>query len=237
MPSSHLKQASNIRIALFNRSVIILPCCSVPILEAKVKLDELNDLADHSLERISQGDDKQFQELLSACVPFFLSVRETYGFFHIPVENIKEGLAAEAINKAFINHKTKNRCFSFYLVNAFRDCCRDISRGETQERLAKIVKKCGLESASTFSHGTQPIPSEVQAQRSEFVEQVCLILKDHPPFSKKLVFEKTRGSTYPEMADINHTSLNECKRVYQHDIYHIRKNISQDHHDEAKTNS
>jgi hypothetical protein len=202
-----------------------------------VRLNELNVLADRYLERICQGDDKQFQNLLSACIPFFLSFRKKYGFSHIPLDDVKEELAAEAINRAFMRHKINNKRFSFYLINAFRDCCRERTRIENSERIDKIIDKHGLQFALNAGRSKQPIPPEVQAQRSEFVEQVCLILKDHPSFSKKLVFERTRGSTYPEMATIYRKSLNECKRVYQYDIYHIRKNINPDHYDETQINS
>ena len=202
-----------------------------------MRLSELYVLADHCLERICQGDDKQFQNLLSACIPFFLSFRKKYGFSHIPVEDVKEELAAEAVNRAFIKHKMNDKRFSFYLINAFRDCCRERTRNTNPTRITSIIDKCGLQFTLNIGRSKQPISSEVQAKRSEFVEQVCLILKDHPPFSKKLVFERTRGSTYPEMASIYRKSLNECKRVYEHDIYHIRKSINRDHYDKAKTNS
>lgn len=200
-----------------------------------MRLSELYVLADHYLERICQGDDKQFQNLLSACIPFFLSFRKKYGFFHIPVEDVKEELAAEAVNRAFIKHKMNDKRFSFYLINAFRDCCRERTRTANPKRITTIIDECGLEFASNIGRSRRPIPSEVEAERREFVEQVSLILKDHPPFSKKLVFEKTRGSTYPEMASLYRKSLNECKRVHQHDIYHIRKNINRDYDDETET--
>ena len=202
-----------------------------------MRLSELHVLADHYLERICQGDDKQFKNLLSACIPFFLSFRKKYGFSHIPVDDVKEELAAEAVHRAFISHKINNKRFSFYLINAFRDCCRERTRIENSGRIDNIIDKCGLQFALNAGRSKQPISSEVRAQRNEFVEQVFLILKDHPAFSKKLVFERTRGSTYPEMASIYRKSLNECKRVYEHDIYHIRKNINRDHYDEAKINS
>ncbi len=200
-----------------------------------MRLNELNVLADHYLERICQGDDKQFQNLLSACIPFFLSFRKKYGFSHIPVEDVKEEMAAEAINRAFIRHKINNKSFSFYLINAFRDCCRERTKDANPKRIAGIIDKCGPQFALSVGRSKQPISAEVQTQRNEFVEQVFLILKDHPPFSKKLVFERTRGSTFPEMASLYRKSLNECKRVHQHDIYYIRKNINRDHDDETGT--
>ena len=199
-----------------------------------MRLSELTVLADDCLERIRQGDERQFENLLSACIPFLLCFRKKFGYFHIPVEDVKEDLAFEAINRAFINHETKNKPFSFFLINAFRDCCRRRTRTENSERITKIVDKCGLQHTLDFGQNPQPIPPDVQVQRDEFVEQVRLILKDHPSFSKKLVFEKMRGATFPEMVSMYRESLNECKRVYQHDIYHIRKNINRSFHNETQ---
>ena len=200
-----------------------------------MKLSEFHAFADECLERVGQGDNEQFQNLLSACMPFFLYFRKKYGFSHIPVDEVKEVLAAEAINRAFIKHKMNDKRFSFYLINTFRDCCRERTRIGNQTRITDIIDKCGLQFALNAGRSKQPISAEIQAERNEFVEQVHFILKDHPPFSKKLVFEKTRGSTFPEMASLYRKSLNECKRVHQHDIYHIRKNINRDHDDETET--
>ena len=64
------------------------------------------------------------------------------------------------------------------------------------------------------------------AQDKELVELAAAILKDHEELSKKVVYQKTRGSTYPEMADIFKAALNECKRVYWHDINDLRKKMN-----------
>ena len=64
------------------------------------------------------------------------------------------------------------------------------------------------------------------AQDKELVKLAADILKNHEKLSKKVVYQKTRGSTYSEMADIFKTALNECKRVYWHDINDLRKKLN-----------
>ena len=56
----------------------------------------------------------------------------------------------------------------------------------------------------------------------EIIEKANEILATHDPFSKQVVYQKSRGSTYPDMSDIFKTTLNECKRVYWHDIDVLR---------------
>jgi len=197
-----------------------------------VNLGELNDLAGRCFKQ-DYLKEESLQELMEACLPFFLYFRQRNGFSFIPASDVKEELAAEAISRAFISHKMRNGHSAFYLMNAFRDCCRERAKTEDRTRIVKIVEKCGPELSLGIGQSRQPLSPDVQARRSEFMDQVLQILEDHPAFSKKLVLEKVRGSTFPEMADLNGVSVNECKRVHQHDIYHLRKNISQDHSNEA----
>jgi len=84
-----------------------------------VKLNELNKLADHCLEAMQRGDESQHPKLLSACIPVFLYYRKKNGFSFIPLEEVKQDLANEAISRAFINHKIKGECFSYYLTEQY----------------------------------------------------------------------------------------------------------------------
>ena len=197
-----------------------------------MRLSELNDLADRCF-RQDYLKEEALQELVQACLPFFLYFRQRNGFSFIPASDVKEELAAEAISRAFISHKMRNGHSAFYLMNAFRDCCRERARARESTRIDEMAERLGLDSASIVGQHTQIPSPDVQARRSEFMDHVLQILEDHPAFSKKLVLEKVRGSTFPEMADLNGVSVKECKRVHQHDIYHLRKNISQNHNDQT----
>ncbi|MCK5000307.1 MAG: hypothetical protein KAS23_12260, partial [Anaerohalosphaera sp.] len=77
--------------------------------------------------------------------------------------------------------------------------------------------------------GTHTPSAEVRVQDAEQVELANKIMDNHDLFSKKVVYQKMKGSTYPEMADIFSTTLNECKRVYWHDMNHIRKQFGQNY--------
>ena len=51
------------------------------------------------------------------------------------------------------------------------------------------------------------------------------ILDRHEPFSKKVVYQRMDGLTYTELIELFSKPLNECKRVYGHDLYHMRKEM------------
>ena len=121
-----------------------------------MRLNELNDLADRCFK---QGDLKEesFRELIEACMPFFLYFRKRNGFSSIPVNDVREELAAEAISKAFISYKMRNGRSSFYLLNAFRDCCRERAKTLGPERIKDMVDKFGLRSPLDTGRSTQPL--------------------------------------------------------------------------------
>ena len=90
-----------------------------------------------------------------------------------------------------------------------------------------IVSQCDIEESRKVMGGGTRYPSpQVKAQDNELVELAENILKNHDDLSKKVVYQKTRGSTYPEMVDIFSNTLNECKRVYWHDINDLRKKLN-----------
>ena len=194
-----------------------------------MNLSELNDLADRYIERIAQGESQLLEELHAACLPRFLYFRKRYGFSVISVEEVTEDLAYEAINLTFIRYKEGDRPFSFYLINAFRDLCRKRKREMDRERLSGIAGECGCTIPVGVGQYTRPVPPHVQAERNEFNEELDRILANHPSLSKRLVLEKKRGSTYRELAELNYVSLKECRRVHEHDMYHIKKDISDGH--------
>ncbi|HDZ69405.1 MAG TPA: hypothetical protein ENH43_03195 [Phycisphaerales bacterium] len=90
-----------------------------------------------------------------------------------------------------------------------------------------IFSQCDIEESRKVMGGGTRYPSpQIKAQDNELVEFAENILKNHDDFSKKVVYQKTRGSTYPEMAKIFDTVLNECKRVYWHDINDLREKLN-----------
>lgn len=171
--------------------------------------------------------DNQLQELILTCMPYFMYLRKKSRYFRIPIEYIKKEIAPSAINQAFLIQQRRKIPFSYCLQNAFRDCCREQLRRLREHDTDNIVSQCDIEGHSKLMCGGTKHPSpQIKAQENELVELVDNILKNHNRFSKQVVYQKIRGSTYPEMADIFFTTMNECKRVYWHDIYHIRETLN-----------
>ena len=161
-------------------------------------------------ERIEQGENGGLlNKLTRMCIPYFLYLRKKLGFYRIPESEVRDELASDAIAKLFIDQKRRGRLYSICLHNAFRDCCRERMKSIREHDNDGIMDK--------IMHSRYRSP-ETQAQLNEIEELVGCILADHEPLSKKVVFQKMRGSTYPEMAEIFQTTSNECKRVYWHDF-------------------
>ena len=174
-------------------------------------------VANEYVQRIEQGENGELLKKLSGlCLPYFLSLRKRLGFYGIPESEVRNELTSDAISKAFIDQKRRGLPYSFCLHNAFRDCCR--------ERLKSIREQYNDDIFDKIIH-QRYIPPDYQAQVNEIEELVSRILEDHEPLSKQVVFQKMKGSTYPEMAEIFRTTSNECKRVYWHDFNDIQKKV------------
>lgn len=189
---------------------------------------EIFKKADQFAEQFGQKiSDEQLQELILICMPYFMYLRKSFCFFRIPIEDIKKEIAPSSINQAFLIQQRRKIPFSLCLQNAFRDCCRKQMRLLREHDADNIAIRCYIEKSQKLLDNSIGYPSpEVKAQENDLVELVDNILKKHSRFSKQVVYQKTRGSTYPEMADIFKTALNECKRIYWHDIYHIREKLN-----------
>ena len=168
-------------------------------------------------ERIEQGENGDLlARLTRQCTPYFLMLRKKLGFYRIPEAEVQGDLASDAITKAFVDKERRGLPFGICMHNAFRDCCRQRMKSIREHDNDGILDK--------IIHPRYR-PPDLEAQLSETVELVNGILKDHEPFSKKVVFQRMKGSTYPEMGEIFKTTTNECKRVFWHDFNDIRTKI------------
>jgi len=185
------------------------------------------DLANQYAKQILEGKDDQHQKLVRMCLPYLYSLRKRFGFYSISFKEIKNELAADAVSDAIMAQRIRELRFSICIRNSFRDICRKRNRIIREHDTNNIVSQCDIEKSRKVMGGGTRYPSpQVKAQDDELVELAENILKDHDDFSKKVVYQKTRGSTYPEMADDYSATVNECKRVYWHDIDHIRKKLN-----------
>ncbi len=185
------------------------------------------ELANQYAQRIRQGENGLHQELVSMCIPRLLYLRKTWGFFKIPVREVVDELTSDAVADAFIDQERRELPFSICLNNTFRDRCRAREKIIREQYSKDIMARCDIQVPSFMpGSGTQPKSADVQAQTKEIVKLANDILENHEPFSKQVVMQKTRGSTYPEMAKIFSTTLNECKRVYWHDMNHLREKFN-----------
>ena len=185
------------------------------------------ELIDQCAERMRKDDNKLRDELVSLCIPYLLHIRIKWGFQSIPVKEVKDELVSDAIAEAFIKQTKGSLRFSLRLRNTFRDLCRARVKILRQERNIDIADACGISPpSSAFRGNTQPGSPNAEPDQNEKIRLVKEILQNHDPFSKKVVYEKVRGSTYAEMADIFGTLWVECKRVYWRDLYHLRKKLN-----------
>ena len=189
------------------------------------------NLANSYAEQIKHGGGAELhQKLARMCTSYLLYLRKKLGFYCISELEIKSELAADAVSDAIMAQGRRNLPFTICLQNAFRDCCRERVRIIREQNTNDLIDKCDIAGLTlVVGMGTQSRSAETKVQNAEQVELANDILESHDRFSKKVIYQKMRGSTYPEMADIFNTTLNECKRVYWHDIHHIRKEFGQNY--------
>lgn len=185
------------------------------------------DLANQYAKQILEGNDDRYQELVKMCLPYVYYLRTKMGFYRISLKEVKNELAADAVSDAIMAQRRRKLPFSICIHNSFRDICRKRNRIIREHDTNNIVSQCDIEeSRKVMCAGTRHPSPQVKARDNELVELANNILKNHNRFSKQVVYQQTRGSTYPEMANIFSTTLNECKRVYWYDINHIRKKLN-----------
>ncbi|MBW7992413.1 MAG: hypothetical protein FVQ84_20690 [Planctomycetes bacterium] len=185
------------------------------------------DMANQYAKQILEGKDDQYQELVKMCLPYLYYLRKKMGFYRISLKEVKNELAAGAVSDAIMAQRERKLPFSICIHNEFRDICRARNRIIREHDTNNIVSQCDIEEPrKVMCVGTRHPSPQVKARDNELVELANNILKNHNRFSKQVVYQKTRGSTYPEMAGIFSTTLNECKRVYRHDINHIREKLN-----------
>lgn len=189
------------------------------------------NLANDYAEQIKQGGSAELhQKLAEMSISYLLYLRKKLGFQCIPVVEIKHELSADAVSDAILAQERRNLPFTICLHNAFRDRCRQRVRTIKQRDAKYLMDKCGVTSMPFIRDmGTHSHSVEVQVQDAEQVELVSKMMDSHDRFSKRVIYQKIKGSTYPELADIFSTTLNECKRVFWHDVNHIRKQFGQNY--------
>ena len=189
------------------------------------------DLANNYAEQIKQGGGAElYQKLANMCTSYLLYLRKKLGFHCISVREITLELTADAVSDAIIAQGKRNLPFTICLHNTFRDRCRQRYRVIQGQNVDYIMGKCGIASLAFISDIDTHTPSaEVWVQDAEQIELANKIMDNHDRFSKRVIYQKMKGSTYPEMADIFDTTLNECKRIYWHDMNHIRKKFGQNY--------
>ena len=185
------------------------------------------DLANQYAKQILEGNDDQYQELVKMCLPYLYYLRKKMGFYRISLKEVKNELAADAVSDAIMAQRIRELPFSICIHNSFRDVCRERNRIIREHDTKNIVSQYDTEeSRKVMGVGSGHPSPQVKARDNELVELANNILKIHDHFSKQVVYQKTSGSTYPDMAYIFSTTLNECKRVYWHDINHIREKLN-----------
>ena len=189
------------------------------------------ETANNYAKQLKQGADAELhQKLADMCTSYLLYLRNTLGFRCIPVRDITQELAMDAVSDAIMVQESRNLPFTICLHNTFRDRCRQRVRIIREQNTIGIMGECDIvDSSLVIGMGTRALSAENKAQNAEQLELANTILDNHDRFSKKVIHQKMKGSTYPEMADIFSSTLNECKRVYWHDITHLRKKFGQNH--------
>lgn len=184
------------------------------------------DLVNQHAMQILEEEDERHQELVNECLQYLYYLRKKLGFFNISEKDIKDELATDAVSDAIMAQQRRKLPFSICIHNSFRDLCRKRYRIIREHDTDNIASQCDIEEREKLRGGTMFPPPPIKAQDNELVELANHLLENHDHFSKQVVFQKTRGSTYPDMADIFSTPLNECKRVYWHDINHLREKLN-----------
>lgn len=182
-------------------------------------------LANQYAARVLQGEGAEsFQTLVSMCIGYSLYVRRRFGFWDIPVDEVKNELVADAVTDAIMFKGKRNIPFDICLQNTLRDNYRKrryIVREHFAEDISTIFDD--LHPSQRMGEHTSHQSPEEEAQQGEFIELLNDVFENHEPFSKKVVYQRMRGSTYPELEEFFCTPRKECKRVFWHDFYHLEK--------------
>lgn len=186
-------------------------------------------LVNQYAQRIRQGENELYEKLVSMVLPYFLYLRKKLGFYKISRKDVKNELALDAVADAFIKQEQRSLPYSICLHNAFRDNCRARMRIIREQYVDYTLSKCDIPDSFVVMIASQRFAHpETGAEQNEANELASEILKNHDPFSKKVIYQRVRGSTYPELAQIFDRTDNECKRVYWHDINHLRAKLNTD---------
>lgn len=194
-------------------------------------------LADEYAERIRSGEGGEiFDKLVRMCIPYLVYLKTRLGFCGISDNDVRDELAADTVSDAIMKEDSKHP-FSYRLHNTFRDLCRQRERAlkdGNRKHIERLIKKYETRGTPIASLNPQPATTESNIQQREEKLLVLKALQGHPEFSKKVVFQRFRGSSYSEISQIYTKSFNECKRVFEHDYYHIKKKFSRIQNKEEK---
>lgn len=185
-------------------------------------------IADQLADRIIKGGNGDlYQTLVQMCIPYLMSVKRRYGFWRVTKKTVVDELAAAAVSDGISRQKLLGRTFMVWLPNAFRDHCRRVDREIRQEKLRKAIEECGISySPRTIGAHPEKRPDE-KAADNEALRSIWEELAKHEEGSKAAVAERTRGSSYQEIATILGRTADQCKTVYWHDARLIRASIGQ----------
>ena len=182
--------------------------------------ERANQVATKILE---EGKEELFPRLIAECLSYLYYLRAKLGFLRISLGEVKDDLAHDAVSDALLRMKERNLPFSRCLQNAFRDQCRQRIRILREQNVNDLMSG---KLAIIFERHPEAASPEARVEQGEIVEKAREILDRHEPFSKQVVCQHMRGATYPELVERHNKSLNECKRVYAHDLYHMRKEMA-----------
>ena len=186
------------------------------------------DLANQYAKEILEGRDVHHRELVKMCIPYLYHLRKKLGFHIISLAEIKKELATDAVSDAIMAQRRRRLPFTICVHNTFRDLCRQRIRILREHDTDNLFSQCDLVEPRKIFGGSKKryLSPPVKAQDKELIELTENILKNHEELSKKVVYEKTRGSTYPEMAYVFDTELKDCKKIYWHDINDLREKLN-----------
>ena len=187
--------------------------------------EHANQLAD----RISQGENSGlYEQLVRECVPYCLYLKQKLGFHQILQKDVAKELAADGVSDAIMIKENRGLPFVICLHNTFRDRCREMCRIVRERSKENITTKCDIQNPPpVIGVGPRRPSLPTQAARKEEKEIFRTELEKHEKFSKALIYQRMRCLTYKEMAAIFDTTINECKRVFWHDLNLIRNKLRQ----------
>ena len=168
------------------------------------------------------GNESLLPELIAECLPYLYSLRARFRYFRIPQDEVRLDLATDAVSDAMMRMREHNLPFCMCLQNAFRDRCRKRLKILREQSINDVLSGNLAVLVKPSSQADSP---EAQIQKDEIFEKAREILDHHEPFSQKVVYQRMDGLTYTELIELFSKPLNECKRVYGHDLYHMRKEM------------